>query len=72
MKRHILYLVCATACLSSCHIYKAYERPDSITADGIYRDPVSGSAPVASTDTVNMGNMPWREMFRDVKLQALI
>lgn len=41
MKKQIIYMVCATALLSSCHIYKAYERPDSIDATGIYRDPVS-------------------------------
>ena len=37
MKKQIIYMVCATALLSSCHIYKAYERPDSIDATGIYR-----------------------------------
>ena len=26
MKKQIIYMVCATALLSSCHIYKAYER----------------------------------------------
>ena len=41
MKKQIIYMVCATALLSSCHIYKAYERPDSIDATGVYRDPVS-------------------------------
>ena len=39
MKRNIVYMVCAAALLSSCHIYKAYERPEEISADGIYRDP---------------------------------
>ena len=28
MKKQILYMVCATALLSSCHIYKSYDRPD--------------------------------------------
>ena len=27
MKKQIIYMVCATALLSSCHIYKAYDRP---------------------------------------------
>ncbi len=30
MKKQIIYMVCATALLSSCHIYKAYDRPDTI------------------------------------------
>ena len=35
----------------------------------------SGSLPptrLAATDTANMGNLPWKEVFRDPKLQALI
>ena len=72
MKKQIIYMVCATALLSSCHIYKAYERPDSIDATGVYRDPVSETDTLASADTTNMGNLPWKEVFRDPKLQALI
>ena len=41
MKKQIIYMVCATALLSSCHIYKAYDRPDTTETSGIYRDPVS-------------------------------
>ena len=69
MKKQIIYMVCATALLSSCHIYKAYERPDSIDATGIYRDPVSETDTLASADTTSMGNLPWKEVFRDPKLQ---
>ena len=72
MKKQIIYMVCATALLSSCHIYKAYNRPDTIETSGIYRDPVSDSGTLAVTDTANMGNLPWKEVFRDSKLQALI
>ena len=57
---------------SSCHIYKAYDRPDTIETSGIYRDPVSATDTLAATDTANMGNLPWKEVFRDPKLQALI
>ena len=72
MKKQIIYMVCATALLSSCHIYKAYDRPDTIETSGIYRDPVSVAGTLAETDTTNMGNLPWQEVFRDPKLQALI
>ena len=41
MKKQILYMVCATALLSSCHIYKSYDRPEDITASGLYRDPAA-------------------------------
>ena len=73
MKRsNIFYIMCATALLSSCHIYKAYDRPEDINADGIYRDPVSLTDTLAVSDTTNMGNIPWQELFKDPKLQALI
>ncbi|MCD8137732.1 MAG: TolC family protein, partial [Parabacteroides gordonii] len=65
-KKQIIYMMCATALLSSCHIYKAYDRPDTINTDGIYRDPVSDMNTLAE-DTVNMGNLPWQEVFRDPK-----
>lgn len=65
-------MMCATALLSSCHIYKAYDRPEDINADGIYRDPISLTDTLAVTDTTNMGNLPWKEIFKDPKLQALI
>lgn len=71
MKNQIIYMVCATALLSSCHIYKAYDRPDTIETSGVYRDPVSAVDTLAA-DTTNMGNLPWQDIFRDPKLQALI
>lgn len=71
MKKQIIGMMCATAMMSSCHIYKAYDRPESIDASGIYRDPVSAVDTLAA-DTMNMGNLPWQEVFRDAKLQSLI
>lgn len=71
MKKQIITLMCATALLSSCHIYKSYDRPDDITAEGLYRDTASVNDTLAS-DTVNFGNLPWREVFTDPQLQTLI
>lgn len=71
MKKQIIYMVCATALLSSCHIYKAYDRPKDLDTAGIYRDPVSATDTLAA-DTTNMGNISWKKIFRDPKLQALI
>lgn len=71
MKNKIIYMLCATALLSSCHIYKAYDRPKDIDITGMYRDPDSVTDTL-SADTANMGNLPWKEVFRDEKLQALI
>lgn len=71
MKKQIIYMMCATALLSSCHIYKSYDRPSDIDVSGVYRDPYSVTDTLV-TDTANMGNLPWTEVFRDPKLQALI
>lgn len=71
MKKQIIVVMCVAAMMSSCHIYKAYDRPEAITTSGIYRDPASATDTLAS-DTTNMGNLPWKEVFRDAKLQALI
>ena len=71
MKKQILYMLCATALLSSCHIYKSYDRPEDITASGLYRDPAADNDTLAS-DTTNFGNLPWRKVFTDPQLQSLI
>ena len=62
---------CATALLSSCHIYKSYDRPEDITTSGLYRDPIAENDTLVS-DTTNFGNLPWREVFTDPPLQSLI
>ena len=71
MKKQIIYMLCATALLSSCHIYKSYDRPEELPTEGLYRDPVSDNDTLVS-DTTNFGNMPWREVFTDPQLQTLI
>lgn len=58
------------ALLSSCHIYKQYDRPE-VDAQGLYRDPVSVNDTLVS-DTNNMANLPWDQVFTDPQLQALI
>ncbi len=70
-KIQLVYVLCATLLMSGCHIYKAYDRPDDLNTAGLYRDPYS-SADTLVTDTVNMGNLPWQEVFSDPQLQALI
>ena len=71
MKGKIITLMCATALLSSCHIYKAYDRPEDISVEGLYRDTALVNSAAAS-DTTNFGNVPWREVFTDPQLQGYI
>lgn len=69
--KKIITLMCASALLSSCHIYKSYDRPEDISTAGLYRDTVAGGDTLAA-DTANFGNLPWREVFTDPQLQTLI
>lgn len=75
MKKIITCLV-ATSLLSSCHIYKAYERPD-VDIQHLYRDTVAAdnrdsSDTLSLADTVSLGSRPWRDVFADPALQSLI
>jgi len=70
MKKQIIGIMCVAAVLSSCHIYKSYKRP-TVATSAMYRDTLSVKDTLAS-DTTNMGNLPWKEVFRDPKLQTLI
>ena len=72
MKKQNHTLMCATALLSSCHIYKAYDRPEDIMVNGLYRDTADVAENAFASDTANFGNLPWREVFTDPQLQSLI
>lgn len=63
--------MCASALLSSCHIYKTYDRPEDIMTAGLYRDTLAANDTLVS-DTANFGNLPWKEVFTDPQLQGYI
>ncbi len=60
--------VAALTLLSSCGIYSSYSRPDTISADGIFRD----VQPVSAEDSTVLATLNWRELFTDPYLQQLI
>ena len=64
-------MVSAAALMSSCGIYNKYERPE-VNVKGIVRDVTSNTDTLAVTDTTSFGNLPWRSVFTDPQLQALI
>lgn len=57
--------------MSSCGIYNKYERPE-VNATGLVRDVTSNTDTLAVADTTSFGNLPWRSVFTDPQLQALI
>ena len=61
----------AALLLSSCGLYNKYERPE-VDTKGLVRDTQSLTDTLAVQDTTSFGNMPWRSVFTDPQLQALI
>ena len=73
MKRIISYTICGivlATTLNSCHIYKKYKRPE-VDVQGLFRDTVSVTDTLAA-DSLNIGNLPWTDIFTDPILQGLI
>lgn len=66
-----MILVSAAALMSSCGIYNKYERPE-VNATGLVRDVTSNTDTLVVADTTSFGNLPWRSVFTDPQLQALI
>ncbi len=61
----------ASLLLGSCGLYNKYERPD-VNTKGLVRDVTSLTDTLAVSDTTSFGNLPWRSVFTDPRLQGLI
>ena len=66
--KKIIYTALCMVLLSSCHIYRNYQRPDNLPTDNLFRDTVI----TASEDSLTFGDLPWQEIFQDPILQELI
>ncbi len=62
--KKILIIAMSAALMSSCSLFRKYERPQSITTENLYGDAESGEDGLAS--------LSWRELFTDPILQDLI
>lgn len=56
------------ALLSSCHIYRNYQRPEGLPVDSLFQNRYDSWAEGSQT----LGDIPWQEIFRDTLLQDLI
>lgn len=65
--KHSLPLLALVLTLSGCGLYRKYQRPSIQTS--VYRGDQIDSL---SRDTTSFGQTPWRTLFTDVHLQALI
>ena len=73
--RKTILTIAAVAVVSSCSIYRKYQRPENVVpVDSLYRaELVSPEKDAqAAEDSTSFGYMPWEEMFTDPHLQALI
>ncbi len=66
MRKVIVLSVLLSAGLSSCSIYRAYERPEIAGIDSLYRQTTG------TTDTASLASLSWRQLFTDSQLQQLI
>ncbi|MBF1554282.1 MAG: efflux transporter outer membrane subunit [Prevotella pleuritidis] len=70
--KNIIIMGLAAVVFTGCKsLYGRYERPD-INTRGLVRDAVSATDTLAVADTSSFGDMPWRTVFTDSQLQALI
>ena len=69
--KKLLVFSFAALLLSSCGLYNKYERPE-VDTKGLVRDTVSLTDTLSVADTASFGNLPWRSVFTDPQLQALI
>ena len=69
--KKIMIFAAAMLLVSSCGVYNKYERPD-VETTGLVRDVVSDVDTLVVQDTASFGNLPWRAVFTDPQLQALI
>ena len=65
--KNIIMTLTAAALMSSCGIYKSYERPEDIKTDGLY-----GQGIEETSDSLGLAALPWRSLFTDPALQTLI
>ena len=69
--KKILTLAIGSLMVVSCGLYNKYERPD-VNTQGLYRDVNSDVDTLQLNTDPNFGQLPWREVFTDPKLQSLI
>lgn len=69
---NMIFIGLAAVVMTGCKsLYGKYERPD-VNAVGIVRDPVSLTDTLQGQAGETFGNLPWRSVFTDARLQQLI
>ena len=69
--KKLLTIAAASLMMASCGLYNKYDRPD-VNTMGLFRDTVSDVDTLVTNTDERFGDLPWREVFTDPQLQALI
>ena len=69
--KKLLTIAAASLMMASCGLYNKYDRPD-VNTTGLFRDTVSDVDTLVTNTDERFGDLPWREVFTDPQLQALI
>lgn len=64
--RQIIIAIAIMLLASGCSTYRKYSRPQEITTENIFGEDI------VPLDTTTIASIPWREFFKDTRLQALI
>ena len=66
--RKLAFILISMVLLSSCHIYRNYQRPDNLPTDSLFRE----TEGLVEEDSLSLGDLPWQEIFQDPLLQYYI
>lgn len=66
--RKLAFILINMVLLSSCHIYRNYQRPDNLPTDSLFRE----TEGLVEEDSLSLGDLPWQEIFQDPLLQHYI
>ena len=64
-----IIILVAAALVSSCNLYKNYERPADVKIENLYGENIPGGM---ANDSIGLGCMEWRSLFTDPVLQTYI
>lgn len=59
--RKLAFILISMVLLSSCHIYRNYQRPDNLPTDSLFRE----TEGLVEEDSLSLGDLPWQEIFQD-------
>lgn len=57
---------------AACKVAQPYHTPSEAVSTGLYRDSAQAADTTRTADSINLANLPWKQLFTDTILQSLI